>query len=115
MVTAGNGSITLRGASGRSYNMNFYSSDVVAAACTFSLTGVAGTGSQTFYIIPERCVLTDISFVSSNTVSTNFVPYINDVPIGIVVPIANVLTTLTTRAVPPIAMEAGRKFTLIQA
>jgi len=115
MVTAGNGSITFRGSSGRSYTMNFYSSDVINANCTFSLTGVAGTGSQTFYIIPENVVLVDISFASTNTVSTNFVPYINDIPIGSIVPIANVLNTLAYRIVPQIPISAGRKFTLVQA
>ena len=62
MVTAGNGTIQLQGYSGKTYNLNFYSSDVVGAPTTFNLNGVAGTGSQTFYIVPENCVVTDISF-----------------------------------------------------
>ena len=115
MVTAGNGSVTLRGVSGRSYNINFYSSDVVGASCTFNLAGLAGANSQNFYILPENCVLVDISFASTNTVSTNFVIYVNDVPIGSVIPIANVLNTLAYRVVPQIPLGAGRKFTMIQA
>jgi hypothetical protein len=115
MVTAGNGMIIFAAKSGRQYSLSFYSSDVVGAACTFNTSGLAVAGSQTFFIIPEDSVIKDISFTSTNTVSTAFVPYVNDVPSGVMVSIANVLNSLAYRAIPNLGIAAGRKFTLIQA
>jgi hypothetical protein len=115
MVTAGNGTISMKGVSGKTYNLNFYSSDVIGAATTFNLNGLAASTSQNFYIIPENCVITDISFASSNTVSTNWVLQINDQNIGVVVAIANQLNTLATRATPNVPLPGNRKYTMIQA
>ena len=115
MVTPENGSLTFRGASGRSYNINFYSSDVIGAATTFNLAGVATAGAQNFYLIPENVILVDISTTTGQTVTTNYVVYINDVPIGNVIPVANTINTLANRIIPAIPIAAGRKFTIIQA
>jgi len=115
MVTAGNGSLYLRGNSGKTYSLNFYSSDVIGSPVTFSLQGVAGTASSNFYILPENCQIMDISFVSSNTVTTNLSLNINDQPIGVVIPLASVLTTLATRFVPKTPLPSGRKFSILQA
>jgi hypothetical protein len=115
MVTPENGSITLKGNSGRYYNLNIYISDVIGAYVTFNTAGIAGANSQNFYNIPENCVIEDIALTTGNTVTTNLVIYINDVPVGSVVPEANVLNTLNQRAVPKIGFSSGRKFTLVQA
>jgi len=115
MVTPENGSITLRGASGKYYNINLYSSDVLGAAVTMSLVGLAGTSSQNFYILPENCVVVDLSVTTGQTVTTNWSFYINDQPIGNVVPIANIVNTLNQRAVPHIPLPGNRKLTIIQA
>ena len=114
MVTAGNGVISLRGKSGKSYNVNFYSSDVLAAATTFNLNGLAVAGSQTFYLIPEDCILEDVSFTSSNTVSTVWIVQLNDANTGNVISIANQLNTLAARQKPMIPLPRGAKFTMIQ-
>ena len=115
MVTAGNGIISLRGASGKSYNVSFYSSDVVGATVTFNLNGNAGTGSQSFYILPENCILEDVSFTSSNTVTTSWVVQLNDANTGNVISVANQLNTLANRQKPMIPLPAGRKLTMVQA
>jgi hypothetical protein len=115
MVTAGNGTITFLGDNGKYYSYNFYSSDVLAAYCTFSTVGAAGTGSQTFFNAPANITLVDISFASTNTVSTQFVPQVNDIPVGNIIAIANVLNTLAYRAFPKIGVSKGSKFTLVQA
>jgi len=115
MVTAGNGTLTFRGQSGKSYNINFYSSDVIGAFVTFNLNGLAVAGSQTFYLLPENVVLTEVSFVSSNTVSTGWIVQSNDANTGNVIQIAAQLTTLANRQKPMIPMQAGRKFALLQA
>lgn len=115
MVTAGNGVLSLRGRSGRSYNVSFYSSDVIGASVTFNLNGAAGAGSQTFYLLPENCMLEDVSFTSTNTVSTAWIVQQNDQNTGNVISIANQLNTLANRQKPMIPLGAGRKLTMIQA
>lgn len=114
MVTAGNGVLIFTGKSGRQYTLNFYSSDVNAAFCTFATNGAAGTGSQTFWNAPEDVVLTDVSFASSNTVALNWNFYYNDVSTGIIVPIANTLNTLAFRSIPHPGFKRGTKVTMIQ-
>ena len=115
MVTPTNGTVILRGVSGKSYALNFYISDVVGATCTFNLNGVAGANSQSFYILPENCVIKDVSITTGPTVMTNLVLQINDQNIGVVLPIATLLTTLNQRAVPQVPLPGNRKFTMIQA
>lgn len=115
MVTAGNGVISFRGASGRSYNVSFYSSDVVGAALTFNLNGLAVAGSQSFLLLPENGVIEDISFTSSNTVAVAWVVQLNDANTGNVISIANQLNTLANRQKPMIPLPKGGKLTMIQA
>lgn len=115
MVTPTNGTIILRGVSGKSYALNFYISDVIGATCTFNLNGVAGANSQSFYILPENCVIRDVSLATGPTVMTNLVMQINDQNIGVVLPISTLLTTLNQRAVPQVPLPGNRKFTIIQA
>lgn len=115
MVTAGNGTVILHGVrSGKDYAYNFYSSDVLAAYCTFSVNGVAVAGSTNFVGAPEDCFVKDISFANSNTVTTNLVFQRNEANAG-PVPIAGVLTTITVRAVPNIQYRAGDKIAILQA
>ena len=114
MVTAGNGTLRLKGASGREYSYSFYSSDVIGAFCTFNTSAIAVAGSQTFFITPENCRLIDVSFTSTNTVATAWQPQINDTPAGSVVSIANCLNTLQNRSFPMLTISGGRKFTLLQ-
>jgi hypothetical protein len=115
MVTPENGALYLKGQSGKAYSLNFYSSDVVGAAVTFNLSGVATANSSNFYILPENCQIMDISILTGQTVTTNWSLNINDQPIGVVIPVANALNTLATRSIPKTPLPAGRKFTMIQA
>ena len=115
MVTPENGTISLRGVSGKTYNINFYSSDVIGAAVTYNLNGLAAATSQNFYIIPENCVITDIAVTTGQTVTTNWVLQLNDQNIGVVIAVANQVNTLATRATPNVPLPANRKFTMIQA
>jgi hypothetical protein len=115
MVTATNGTLTLRGASGREYSLSIYISDVVGAFVTFSTTGLAVAGSSNFYVIPENCTIKDISVTTGPTVMFVMRPQVNDVDVGAVISLANCINTLAYRAVPNISIAAGRKFTLVQA
>lgn len=116
MVTPENGMVILRGLrTGREYAYNIYSSDVVGAAVTWSTNGIAGTGSQTFILIPEDCILKDVSIATGQTVSTNWIIQVNDVPTGSIVSIANAINTLQTRSIPNIPIAGGKKLTFVQA
>jgi hypothetical protein len=115
MVASTTGTMILRGASGRQYAYSIYISDVVGAFVTFATNGVAGTGSQTFIITPEDCILVDISTLLSPTVALTIAPFVNDVSTGNVILDANTLSTLPNRAIPNIGFRAGRKLTFVQA
>ena len=115
MVTPENGVFSFRGKSGKSYNISFYSSDVIGAPVTMNLNGLAGAGSQTFYIIPEDCVLEDVSITTGQTVSTVGVVQVNDANTGNIISWANQVNTLANRQKPMIPLPRGVKFTTIQA
>lgn len=115
MVTPETGTIIFRGMSGRDYAYNIYSSDVIGAYVTFSAFGAAGATSQNFLVLPERCVLKDLSVITGQTVCTSWLPLVNDTPSGVAVLVANSINTLAYRSIPNVGFEAGRKFTLVQA
>ena len=115
MVTPENGTITLRGKSGRSYTLSIYSSDVVGAFVTMSTFGTAGTGSTNFWVTPEDVVLEDVSITTGQTVTTGWTVNVNDVPTGNIISVANSINTLANRTKPLIGIRAGRKFTMVQA
>lgn len=116
MVTAGTGAITFTGIkTGNPYTWSVYSSDVLGAFCTFNKNGLAVVGSQNFVIIPEDVYISDMQLPTSNTISTAWVPQVNDANSGSVVPLAAILATLPTRTFPKLGISAGRKFTLLQA
>jgi hypothetical protein len=114
MVTPENGVIILKGKSGRFYNLNLYSSDVLGAAVTLNFNGLAGTNSTTFFNTPEDCVIVDVSVATGQTVATNWVVQVNDQNVG-VISIANQINTLATRGAPNIFLQGNKKLTLIQA
>ncbi len=115
MVTPELGTVIFVGKSGRQYSLSIYASDVVGAACTINTVGIAVSGGQSFYITPEDVVIKDVSITTGMTVATALIPYVNDVPAGAMLSVANCINTLTNRAIPNIGIGAGKKFTLIQA
>jgi hypothetical protein len=116
MVTAGTGAITFTSADGlRDYTWSVYSSDVIGAFTTFNKNGLAVAGSQNFFLIPEAGYISDMQLPTSNTVTTAWVPQVNDGNSGSVVPLAAILATLTTRSFPKLRISGGRKFTMLQA
>ena len=115
MVQAENGTVVLRGDSGRTYNVDFYASDVVGAACTFNPNGAAISGSLTFYKLPESATIIDLSIATGLTATTGVVLKMDDgiVP-GRAYRLANYLNTINSR--PPIGlrMPAGTNFGMLQ-
>lgn len=115
MVTPENGAIVLTGKSGRNYNISMYVSDVIGAFVTMNLNGTAVAGSQNFLIIPEDCVIQDISIATGNTVTTSGIIQQNDANTGNVVVWANQVNTLATRVKPMVPLSRGAKLTILQA
>lgn len=109
-----NGLLILQGRSGREYSYNIYASDVANAPVTFSTIGAAGTGSSNFIIVPEDCMIKDMSITTGLTDTANMVPYVNDVPSGVVIADANIVNTIQTRSFPKIGFQGGRKLQIIQ-
>lgn len=115
MVTPENGQLVLKSTDNkRFYSLNLYSSDVIGGFVTMNANGLAVSGSQTFYIIPEPCYIEDISLVTGQTVSTAWVPQLNDTNMGSVIQYTTILTTLNQRSVPHLYLPGGAKFTLLQ-
>jgi len=114
MVTATTGTITFRGASGADYSWSIYVSDVDAAPVRFSSGGAAGAASSDNIIVPENCVLKDISTLLSPTVAVTMIPSVNDRPTGDVIHDANTLSTLTTRSFPRMRVPGRCKFSMVQ-
>lgn len=115
MVTATNGTATFVGRSGKTYMVDFYISDVVAAYCTFNPAGAAGTGNNTFWRAPEDVVLTDLAIATGPTVMKGLQALSDDAPIsGGALRIAQFLNSLNQRPNPNIGWRMGRNIALIQ-
>jgi hypothetical protein len=72
MVTPTTMTMLFEGASGRTYNVSGYISDVVAARVLFNPNGVATTTSDNYWQPPEPCVLRKVSILTGPTVATGF-------------------------------------------
>jgi hypothetical protein len=118
MVTAENGSVSLKGlTTGKVYTVDIYIDDVVANPVLFNPNGLAVAGSAQFYKIPaEDCMLVDISIATGNTVTKALLPTQdgNILP-GRAYRIANFLNTLTNRPPLGIRYPAGSNFGFIEA
>lgn len=66
-MAATNGTLILRGASGRTYSVDMYIPDAVATNVTFNGSGLAGAASNNYWSPPENCVITDIVAVATPT------------------------------------------------
>lgn len=116
MVTPTNGTATFQSLDGmRTYQVDFYISDVVASPCTLTANGKAGTGSLTFWKAPENVVLTDLSIASGPTVMVGLQPTSNDAPIpNYNFRIANFLNSIQTRPRIRVGFKQGNNVGLLQ-
>ncbi len=116
MVQAENGTMILRGLrTGREYSYSYYVSDVAAAYATFSTTGLAAAGSQTFIIAPEDCIIKDIAIHTGTTAAVAILPQVNDQNVGAQITFLQILDTLATRTFPQLAFKGGAKVAMVQA
>ncbi len=107
-ATPQNGTMTFVGQSGRIYSINFYLSDVAAAAVRFSQTTKAGASSDTSVRLPENAVLRDIAVVTG-TADTTSITLTSDGAIknGAVFMYTPHLTTIANRPQISIGFEKG--------
>ena len=114
MVTPETGIVQIKTRSGV-VNYSIYSSDVIAAPVTWNLNGVAAAGGQSFVIVPDDGIISDVSIATGQTVSTVGIVQLNDQNVGSVFSWANQVNTLATRVSPQIQVRKGMKLAIIQA
>jgi len=103
-------------ASKRLYNVNMYISDVAAAFVTMNANGQAGTGSPTYYILPEDCVIADLSIASGLTDTTLLTMQANNAIVpGVVLQYADFLNTITTRPALGLKAPKGTQIAFVQS
>ena len=116
MVTATTMTMVLKGLqSGRKYSVSGYISDVVGAKVLFNQNGVAGSGSDNYFQLPEAAVLEDIAVITGPTVMTGFNLQSGGQTIpGSAILIGPNLTTIATRNAPSIGFKAGSLIGAVQ-
>ena len=115
-AAARRGTMVLNGTSGRVYNVNVYVSDVAAAFVTFNANGQAGTGSPSQFIVPEDCVLADISLASGLTDTTLITLQADNATVpGMVIQYADYLNSITTRPSINLGIRAKTQIAWLQA
>jgi hypothetical protein len=116
MVTASNGTAIFRGASGRTYSVDFYLADVVGTAVKFDSGSGSSATSLAYWKSPEPVVLTDIAIVTGNTVTTQIVLTSDGAQInGARFRETLHLSTLATRPAINIGFKAGSNIGAIEA
>lgn len=116
MVTASSGTITMKGRSGRTYAVAFYTADVLGTAVKFDSGSGASATSLPFWKVPEPCVLVDVAVVTGNTVTTNLVMTADGAVIpGMRLPEAAFLNTLANRPPLAIGFKQGTNFGFTEA
>jgi hypothetical protein len=66
-MAATNGTLILRGQSGKTYSVDLYIPDAVDTSVTFNGSGLAAATSKEYWVAPEPCFIVDIVAVSTPT------------------------------------------------
>lgn len=59
-MAATNGTLVLLGASGKTYSVDMYIPDAVDTQVTFNGSGLAASTANTYWSVPEACVIIDV-------------------------------------------------------
>lgn len=105
---------TLKGRSGKSYSVDAYSSDVLAALINLDGGAGASSSSPTYWSAPEDCILVDWSVVTGLTDTTKLQLTRNQVPTGDFLRAAIHLTSLNNRPALRIGFRRGDQLGGIQ-
>lgn len=113
-MAASAGVMKLVGTSGRTYTVDIYIPDAVATYLTFNPQGLAGTGSPTFWILPEAATITDVSTAAAPT-AVGFTVQANGASVaGGVARWTNQLSTNTNRIPLNIPLSKGVQLSALQ-
>jgi len=116
MVTPTYGTAMFKGASGKTYAVDFYIADVVNTAVKFDGGSGASASSNAFWKCPENVMLYDLSIATGPTVMVALVPTADGGQIGnFRFRIANFLNSLATRPAIALGFRAGTNFGFIEA
>lgn len=101
------GGMFFRGASGKTYSVDIYVSDVNGALVNFDAGAGAGSGAPTYWIAPEDVVLEDYSQVTGTADTEKIRLAKNGVPTSNVLRYGLHLTTLNNRPKLTIGFKEG--------
>jgi len=102
------------GASGKTYSVDGYVSDVNGARVTFDGGAGAGTTSPDFWIPPENVILTDFSMVTGTADTEKIRMTVNGRPLGQILRYVPHLTTNSNRPKLTIGFKAGSQVSAFQ-
>jgi len=108
------GSMTFRGASGKTYSVDIYVSDVDGALITWDGGAGAGSASPDFWTPPEDVVLVDYSQVTGTADTEKIRLTVNGRPTQHVLRYAIHLTSLATRPRLNVGFRAGSRVAALQ-
>jgi len=109
------GTLMARGASGTTYAIDIYVSDVANASVNFDNGNGASSTSLTYWKAPENCIIYDLSLASGLADTTNMVLTSDGSQIPkIAIRYANFLNSLATRPTLQVGIRAGSQLGAIQ-
>lgn len=109
------GFIKAIGSSGRTYQVSIYLSDVASAVGNLSVDGKAGTGTPTYWLVPENCVLVDFAIHTGMTDTTLALATAGQARIpGTNMSYAAHLDSSNARPALSIGLKSGTQFGLLQ-
>jgi hypothetical protein len=108
MAAAQNGTLSFLGASGRTYNVDMYTSDAAAGTqSTFNPSGLAVAGSLNYWRAPEAVTLIDFAMHTGTTQTGMVLTQDGAVRNGGVLKFVPFLDTIANRPKLAIAFPAG--------
>jgi len=108
------GSMIFRGASGKTYSIDLYVSDVNGASVNWDGGAGAGAGTPAFWIAPENVTLVDYSQVTGTADTEKIRLTANGRPTMHVLRYALHLTTIATRPALNIGFSQGTQISALQ-
>ncbi len=106
--------LTFTGASGKTYSVDAYVSDVAGALVTWDGGNGAGASSPDFWTPPEDVVLTDFAMVTGTADTTKIRLTVNGRPTQHILRYTVYLTSLNNRPPLNIGFRAGARVASIQ-
>lgn len=114
MATPKPGTMTFTGASGKTYSVELYLSDVDGALINWDGGAGAGTASPDFWTPPENVILTDYAMVTGTADTEKIRITVNGRPTQHILRYETFLTSLQSRPRLQIGFRQGARIAAIQ-